>query len=237
MKQKIIFFATIVTMMLLVCRAQADINVEPMVIDTAGVTKAKQSRADLKVYNLDKKNKAYVEITPFLVEHPGKQDEKDTSYKNIKKLGIFTSPKKLIIPAGGYSVVRIGFLNKPGEEDRVFRIRVTPRESWSEEKSDKMSAGVKILVAYGALVFQRPAVMRPHLTMQRKGKTLIIKNTGNTNIELVDAKQCDEKKQCVDLEKTRRLYAGQTWQFTLPKAAPVRFLQIIGNDYKEIESQ
>jgi hypothetical protein len=70
--------------------------------------------------------------------------------------------------------------------------------------------------------------------LSRKGKQVTAINKGNTSVDLVDAEQCSAKNKCDNLRLSKRLYAGNHWTFTAPKALPVKFNQMLGFDVKHV---
>lgn len=220
-----------------VAKVMAAIEVEPIIADTlsqAQVTGKSSKTLDITVINLDKKHNGYVSVTPLKVVNPGTPEEKEESVSNVKKLGLYISPSKLVISPGGRKLVRVGFLRPAAVSDNIFRVVFSPNVRLEAKYAPKNSAGIKVLVSYGALVIQRPAKLAPKLDIQRKGQRLTIKNLGNTSIELYDFKQCDKKNKCEKLPDAKRMYPGNNWTVMLPKDAPVTFEQLLGLESKHV---
>ena len=111
-------------------------------------------------------------------------------------------------------------LEEAGKTDRVFRVDFSPAVGKLKAKS----SAIKILVAYQALVMIRPAKPVVNVNAERKGKSIVFTNTGNTNALLQNGRQCNPKKkeECQQLTN-RRLYSGNTWKLELPYDGPISF--------------
>jgi len=113
--------------------------------------------------------------------------------------------------------------------NRVFRIAIRPVAG--AVTADQ--SALKVLVGYDALVLVRPAAFTGDVVGTRTGKTLTLRNAGNTGQELFEGKQCDAAgKDCRDLP-ARRLYPGVTWQQTLPFDTPVTYKAGTGGKVRE----
>lgn len=174
---------------------------------------------DLQVFNQGKNN-LYVNVDVVEVQNPGSEQEKRVATKDLKTLTLVATPKKLIIPGSSQKNVRLVNLVEAGKTDRIYRVSFSPAVGKLKAKT----SGIKILIAYQALVIVRPNQPVADVVAERKGKRIIFRNTGNTNVILQNGMQCDpkDKSQCKQLE-TRRLYAGNVWEFTLPFSGPVTF--------------
>ena len=85
----------------------------------------------------------------------------------------------------------------------------------------------------------RPIHPKPDIVITRKGKAITVRNLGNTTALLTLGKQCVQDT-CQPLPmamQIRRLYAGNVWHFTVPKAAPVVFTQRYMHQVSTVRSQ
>ncbi|PCI39866.1 MAG: hypothetical protein COB50_00545 [Thiotrichales bacterium] len=232
---KKICMALVLGVGLFVNSAFAGISVVPILV---GFKPGDLPRKDITVTNLGKKT-AYVKVTPYMLINPGTKKSKEVLERDPSKSGIMVSPNKLIIPANGKRVVRI-MLTKPyGDKDRFYTINVSPVEgklvpTKDEDGKSKDSMSIHIVISYGVLVTVRPKNMHANVKITRKDKEITATNTGNTNALLLHGKQCIKDK-CEELP-TKRLFAGATWTFTAPKAAPVKFRSKVASETKEVVS-
>ena len=214
----------------------SSINVQPML---ASMT-PDQHYIDLYVKNVGS-DRAYATVKVYRVFNPGMANQKVTLLKdNPYGIGLIASPSKLIIPPGQIRHVRLLYVkSKPIKQDQVFYIVTSPAEgelvqvaeSNDGKKVTKQVAksGLQVVLAYKTKLFVRPDNAKPNIVSHREGKQLIIENKGNTNVYLGKFKQC-EGKHCTALPSlVRRMYAGNTWKITLPKAIPVTFIQVWKN--------
>lgn len=220
--------------------ASALISVTPVIVDTQAQSSADANDLDMqdvRVFN-NGDQVAYVRVTPKVVQNPGTPSEKQVEMTNPEDLGLLVSPRKLMIPAGQFKIVRFVFTQKPTNVDRIFRVDIQPvsAELLMPGTKQKDEMGIKLLVGYAVLVIQRPDNAKPVLTITRDGRTVTVKNTGNTNALLGDGQQCDSSgKNCKQLP-VDRLYAGNTWTFTAPASSPVTFVAAYGSSAINLKS-
>ena len=89
-------------------------------------------------------------------------------------------------------------------------------------------SALKVFVGYDTLVLVRPEQITGDLAGQRAGRTLTLRNTGNSAQELFDGRQCDAAGgDCRELP-ARRLYPGASWEVQLPFDTPVSYHASIG---------
>lgn len=214
----------------------AMISVSPVIIDLAPKESSQIQSQDVRVFNHGSQI-AYVRVTPKLVTNPGTTKEKQVEITNPQELGLLISPRKLMIPPGQFKMIRFVFTKKSGNDDRIFRVDIQPVSgSLLLPKTVKEEVGIKLIVGYAVLVIQRAKDPMPKVTIQRSGREVTIHNSGNTNVILVDGKQCDAvTNKCVELE-TQRLYAGNTWKFKAPKSEPVTFKGYYGDSNLTVKS-
>ncbi len=178
-----------------------------------------QPRQDIKVSN-SSEDVMYVQVEVFEVVNPGEATEERIKLTDPKKIKLIATPTKLVIPAGGQKLVRIVNLDKNNDQERVYRINITPIVAPLEEEESQL----RIIVAYQVLAIVQPMNPESTLEVERNGKKIIFKNNGTTNILLSEGRQCPTQSsdECQELA-SRRLYAGNTWKLDLPLDAPVAY--------------
>ena len=187
----------------------AELTISQLIVEL----KPGSSRAhDVELTN-ESPERAYVSVEPREVVDPGTPDERSFVSPDPEKLGILVSPRRLILEPGQRRTLRIARIGSGTSSERVYRVTVKPvvGEVGGE-------TGLKLLVGYDLLVLARPAQVRPALTASRNGTSLTIANRGNSSVELTDGTQCrSTDRDCVKIPG-KRLYAGASWQQTLPYA-------------------
>jgi P pilus assembly chaperone PapD len=183
------------------------------------------SRQDVEVFNGDDQP-MYVEIQPQVVLSPGEAGEGRAPITDPRQAGLLVTPNKLIVPPGATKIVRLVNLENTDHE-RVYRIAAKPVVGGVEAKQ----SGLKVMIGYEVLAIVYPNDPQPHLEVERKGRVLTVRNTGNTNVLLREGFQCENpdqpKEQCAPLPG-KRMYPGNEWQLQLPEDLPVTYYQSIG---------
>jgi P pilus assembly chaperone PapD len=195
--------------------AMAQLSVDDAIVDFDA---ADQRRTDVEVRNTGEET-LYVSVTPRLVANPGTPDERRVEIKNPRDLGLLTAPRKMILEPGQRRLLRISLLDRPRDDDRIYRVAVTPEVG----ETQRDQSGVRVLLGYNLLVMARPPEAEAEITGERDGKTLVLRNRGRTNALLVEGEQCAPGgSPCQDLP-SRRLYAGNRWEVDLPYATEARW--------------
>ncbi len=179
-----------------------------------------QPREDVAVSNTSDEV-MYVEVEVLRVDNPGTPQESRVKVDNPRELKLLATPSKLIIPAGSQKLVRIVNLQADNQTERVYRINITPIVAPLAEETSQL----RIVVAYQVLTIVQPNAPKPNLVVTREGSTITFVNSGNTNVLLSEGVQCESAAAddgCQELP-SRRLYAGNSWQHSLPYDAPVRY--------------
>lgn len=191
--------------------AHAEFAMSEMVIDFA---EDAPRQHDIEIISQDKETQ-YISTETFVVTNPSAPDESRTSIGNPQESGLVITPKKMVLPAGARKMMRFLLLQEVPDQEKIYRIVVKPVIQGVEaDKQQKMA--LKILVGYEALVIVRPKGAKIELSAERKGNSLTITNSGNTNANLQSGLQCDELgNDCQELSVTR-IYAGQSWTTSLP---------------------
>lgn len=190
-------------------------------------------REDIKVIN-NGNDVGYVQVEVFEVRNPGSDNEERVKVTDPDQLKLIVSPSKLMIPANSQKLVRIVNLEPGGDEERIYRVNVTPVLAPLEEDDGSV---VRVVVAYQLLVIIDPANPQENLNIVRSGRTLNIENTGNTNVLLSDGKQCNsEGNNCFDIA-AHRVYPGNKLSIDLEKDAPAVFKLTSFNGIREITTK
>ncbi len=143
---------------------------------------------------------------------------------------LIASPSKLMIPANSQKLVRIVNLDPGSDQERIYRINVTPVLAPLQENEGSV---VRVVVAYQLLVIVDPAMPVEDVEVKRQGYRLTVTNQGNTNVLFSDGKQCDAKDEnCVEIP-AHRVYPGNTWKVDLERDAPVVFKLTSFNGIRE----
>jgi Mat/Ecp fimbriae periplasmic chaperone len=186
----------------------ADIGVSPMIVDLMG----KDADAEISVKNFDTKHNAYVEITPYRLVNPANHAAPKKRVHHPEKDGLLVFPAKLVLLPGQTQFVRIVKTAKALASDQVYEVDFIPKVSThlvSKNSPDGANLGIRVIVGYGARVILRPDVPAPSLSVNRIKNELIIKNTGNTAVNITScSQQISSKKAEVSLPGYT-LFAGQ----------------------------
>ncbi len=201
--------------------AQASIVLSQVVVDILPTSDVAQN---IEVSN-DGTDIAYVVAEPAEIIAPGQPGETRKPIVDPGLGGLLVSPQRLILQPGERKTVRIAAIAPRGSTDRVYRVTIKP-------VAGPVTAPVtalKLLVGYDVLVIYRPAAPAPKIVGERNGDQLTLRNIGNTNADLFEGRACtgDTAATCKDLP-SRRLYAGQAWQQTLPTPGTVRYRVAMG---------
>ena len=189
----------------------------------------KPKRQDVVVKNNDNKP-LYIKVTPYSIINPGTDKQSREKIINPKKSGLLVSPNKLVVPPHGKKLIRILNLDPKRHQHGVYRIAVEPVAG----KLVGEKTGLKILIGYELLVLAQPKNPQPKLVAKRNGRSLKLGNEGNTDIYMMEGKQCPSKdtkaKDCT-LLRSGRLYPGNEWTISLPHDQPVKYKISIGTEH------
>jgi P pilus assembly chaperone PapD len=177
-----------------------------------------QPRKDVEVWN-NSDERSYVEIAPAEILNPGSPGERRVQVADPEKLGLLVSPNRMILEPGQRKIVRIAEISDEQDRERVYRITVKPVVG--DLSGDQ--SGLKVLVGYDVLAIVRPGAPVSRISGSRQGKSLIVRNDGNSSAELINGRQCDANGRCVNLPG-KRLYAGSNWKQELPGNEPVEYM-------------
>ncbi|MBT4879938.1 MAG: hypothetical protein HON43_03075 [Alphaproteobacteria bacterium] len=183
---------------------------------------------DISVFNQQKDKKSYVGTTLKLIENPGMPNERSIESRNPKEVGLLLTPPKLVLAPNQRRSIRVSLLKPPGEQERIYRIKVMPVLGQLKRVAP-VSQGEKRLFLRVNVAFLVELVIPPikpvaKISAIRNGKSVTVKNIGNTNLLFGKIQQCTSADKCVETGVTgKRLYAGNTYTFEIPEAGPVSF--------------
>lgn len=169
--------------------------------------------SDIEVTN-NSPERAYVLVEPRELINPGTPSERRVATPDPGKLGLLVSPARFILEPQQRRTLRIAAIGAPAEAERVYRVTVKPVAG----ELAGSESGLKLLVGYDLLVLARPPAVSKDVRAERNGTQLSLTNRGNASVELAEGKQCDEGGANCKSLPAKRLYAGATWQQTLPRA-------------------
>ncbi len=146
---------------------------------------------------------AYVKVTLREVYFDGKGQEIDKDREDRKE-GLLASPSHLIIPSKGHAVVRLIHLGSR-EHERYYRATFSPvvpktldefklDENEAEQYQQSFSAGVNLLIAYGAVIIVRPENTRFDTQIMKKNGQYFILNNGNSTVTIPHYSVCVGEK-------------------------------------------
>ena len=209
--------------------AQANMVLDKIIINFYS---GKTAREDVEVFNSGKET-LYISAKLFEIIQPENNTPERRELTDPRTAGIIISPNRFIVAPGQRKVVRLITTQAAIDTDKVYRILMQPHAGKFTTDSTQKVAGIKIMLGYELLAFIRPAKLDVNLQVQRKGKSLLLHNAGNTNINVREVKLCQdtEQQRCEKLGG-KRLYAGQQWQFDLPQAEGKIFIRkSVGNAF------
>ena len=180
--------------------ARAELVLSQLVVDLEAGDRARQ---DIEVWN---KGRAvtYVAVDPREIVAAGTARESGRVEPDPEKLGLLVSPSRMVLEPGQRKLLRVAAIDSGLDRERVYRVTVKPVVG--QLSSDQ--SGLKVLIGYDLLVLARPAILKTNISGTRSGSFLILRNNGNSSVELTDGKQCDEAGKACDPLPGGRLYAG-----------------------------
>jgi hypothetical protein len=186
----------------------------------------KPNRQDIVVEN-NGNTPLYLKVTTHSILNPGTDQQSREKIINPKEAGLLVSPNKLVVPPKGRKLIRFLNLKPKRNQEGVYRVAIEPVAG----KLIAKKTGLKILIGYEVLVLAQPLDPAPSLVTTREGQNLIMSNQGQTNIYLLQGKQCPPQstnaEECASL-RNGRLYPGNKWSISLPHDAPVQYQISIG---------
>lgn len=193
--------------------ASAELAVSQLIVELKpGASRA----ADIEIYN-DSGERSFVSIEPREIINAGQAGEKPLLSPDPQKLGLLVSPTRLVIEPHQRRRLRIAAIGSLPSRERIYRVTVKPVAG----AVSSSESGLKLLVGYDLLVLVRPSSSpNPELEIRRTGSMLNITNRGNASVELADGKQCNSSSEKCQPLPSKRLYAGASWDQSLPLSTP-----------------
>ena len=190
--------------------AVAELAVSQLVFELKpGMSRA----ADIEIFN-DSDERSFVAVEPREILDPGLPAQRPLLSPDPEKLGLLVSPTRLVIEPRQRKRLRIAAIGPLPVRERVYRVTVKPVAG----EVSGTETGLKLLVGYDLLVLVRPPAGTQRVEVSRNGSSLTIVNRGNASVELAEGRQCDAKGANCSALPGKRLYAGATWQQSLPLA-------------------
>ena len=201
--------------------AKAGIVLSQVVLDILPTSDIAQN---VEVAN-DGAEPAYVVVEPAEIVAAGQAEEARRPIVDPAIGGLLVTPQRLILQPGERKTIRFAAIAGRGASDRIYRVTVKPVAGAIAAPS----TALKLLVGYDVLVIVRPSALVEKIVGEREGSALVLRNDGNTNVELFEGRQCDAAAptNCRDLP-SQRLYAGQRWRQLLTGTGPVTYRVAVG---------
>ncbi len=205
--------------------ARAEMVLSQVIVD---LLPDKPPREDIEVWN-DGDERMYVLAEPFEIRAAGTPAEQRVAVTDPELAGLLVSPTRLVLEPGERRTIRVAAIGERSATDRVYRVTIKPVAGAVTAES----SALKVFVGYDTLVLVRPEALTGDLESARSGRTLTLRNAGNTAQELFDGRQCDAAGgDCRELP-AKRLYPGAVWEQQLPFDTPVHYRSSIGPTVRE----
>jgi P pilus assembly chaperone PapD len=200
--------------------ARAEMVLSQVIVD---LLPGKPPREDIEVWN-DGTERMYVLAEPFEIQSPGTPAEQRIPARIPEESGVLVSPQRLVIEPGERRTIRVAAIGERPASDRIYRVAIRPvAGAVTAEES-----ALKLFVGYDTLVLVRPERFTGDVEAVRSGRSLTLRNTGNTAQELFDGQQCDSAGGDCRALPSKRLYPGATWEQILPFDTPVTYKSAVG---------
>jgi P pilus assembly chaperone PapD len=207
--------------------AHAEMVLSQVIVD---LLPGKPPREDIEVWN-DGDERMYVLAEPFEIHAAGTPAEQRVAVADPERAGLLVSPLRLVLEPGERRAIRIAAIGARPAADRVYRVTIKPVAG----NLTAEASALKVFVGYDTLVLVRPETFTGDIESTRSGRTLTLRNTGNTAQELFDGRQCDAGGgDCRELP-AKRLYPGASWEQPLPFDTPVSYRSAVGPTVRERE--
>lgn len=173
-------------------------------------------RQDMVVTNPDPEN-LYLQTEVYNVINPGTDQEEHVLATDPSQIKLLATPAKSVIPPNSRKTVRLVSLEKPTDKEAVYRVTFKPVVGDQEATQ----SGVKILIAYQALIFVRPDNPVYNISAKVEGDQVVFSNSGNMHAVLRNGHYCqnDDPESCTPFAETGRVYAQESWTMPLPAGA------------------
>jgi P pilus assembly chaperone PapD len=195
--------------------ASAELILSQLVVD---LSPGDHSRTDIEIWNRGA-DRTFVSVEPREIIAPGTSSESSKLDPDPGKLGLLVSPARLILEPEQRRLIRIAAIAPPSDRERVYRVTVRPVVGQLSSEA----SGLKVLVGYDLLVLVRPQHLSPHVSGQRSGNRLILRNDGNVSVELGDGQRCSVSTHRCEALPGGRLYVGEEKEIPAPASEQVRY--------------
>jgi P pilus assembly chaperone PapD len=185
-------------------------------------------REDIEVWNAGEE-RMYVSAEPFQIVGAGTAEERRIALDLGDESGLFVSPRRMVLEPGERRIVRVGATKGRPDTDSVYRLSIKPVAGAVSADRDAL----KVFVGYDALVLVRPEHLVDEIAAERRDRTLILRNEGNTAQELFDGRQCDARGENCQALPSKRLYPDAEWVQTLPYDTPVTYSAGMGPSIRQ----
>jgi P pilus assembly chaperone PapD len=199
-------------------RALADMVLSEVIVD---LQSPDETRRDVEVWNSGEET-LYLEIKLAQIIDPELPEPSRVALDDPRTAGLLATPNRLALGADERQRVRIVVRKPASERDLIYRVSFIPKENPADSESEM---AFKVLVGYEVLVLVRPPKGRPDVKVTREGQQLSLRNEGNSSLLIRQMEQCPEDATECTAIAGNRLYAGETWELTLPHPGPVRVYQ------------
>lgn len=207
--------------------ANAEMVLSQVIVD---LHPGKPPRDDIEVWN-DSAETLYVAAEPSVILAPGTPDERREAAMRPEESGLLVSPQRLVLAPGERRTIRIAAVGQRPQSDRVYRVAIKPvAGAVSSEES-----ALKVFVGYDTLVIVRPDNVVDDVRGERTGQLLVLRNEGNTSLELFDGQQCDSAGSNCQSLPAKRLYPGAAWEQTLPYQTKISYKSALGQLVRQLE--
>ena len=221
--------------------ASADMVLSDIIVDLQAPG---EMRYDIEVWNSGEEP-LFVDIKATEVLDPAGDESVRRILDDPRSAGLLASPNRLVVAPNERKRVRLAARTMPTDRDLVYRVAFVPKENTT--RTTKQLA-FKVLIGYEVLVLIRPPDARPLLEVSRVDQQLHFENSGQSSVLLrklefcptasleptgasgreaagaaTDAQDAGEAS-CQELPGNR-LYAGETWDVSLPGEGQVRVFE------------
>lgn len=195
--------------------ARANLVLSQVILDLTPGTPVAQ---DIEVWN-NSSDRSYVVAEPVEVVAPGMPEEHRVAQPDPGVSGLLVTPQRMILEPGQRRLIRVAAVLPRGARDRIYRVAVKPVAG----DVTASNTALKVMVGYDVLVIYRPEKLDGTVSAERQGGNIVFRNSGNTNVEMFEGRQCDSAgKSCRDLP-ANRLYPGAQWQVGIDPSRPVEY--------------
>ena len=205
--------------------ANADMVLSQVIVD---LLPGKAPREDIEVFN-DGPERIYVLAEPFEIQNPGQPTEQRVPVPQAESASLLVSPLRLVLEPGERRMIRVAAIGPRPASDRIYRVTIRPVAGAVESAQ----SALKVFVGYDTLVLVRPERVTGDVEGLRNGRTLVLRNAGNTAQEMFDGEQCDAAGANCQALPAKRIYPGASWEVPLPYDTPVTYHASVGPTVRE----